>query len=62
MSSVMQDVKKLVNHLPDDANIEDVQYHLYVLEKVRKGQDDIENGRHYTTDEAKERLSRWLKP
>ena len=62
MSSVMQDVKELVSHLPDDTSIEDVQYHLYVLEKIRKGQDDIENGRYCTMDEAKERLSRWLTP
>jgi predicted transcriptional regulator len=58
----MHDVKELVNHLPDDASREDVQYHLYVLEKIRKGHDDISNGRHYTTEEASEHLSRWLKP
>ncbi|MFV9616249.1 MAG: hypothetical protein ACNYZG_09845 [Gammaproteobacteria bacterium] len=27
-----------------------------------KGRDDISNGRQYTTEEAKEHLSRWLKP
>lgn len=58
MSSIMHDIKELVNHLPDDTSIEDVQYHLYVLEKVRKGRDDISNGRHCTTEEARERLSR----
>lgn len=62
MSSAMHDVKELVNHLPDDTSIEDVQYHLYVLEKIRKGRDDISQGRHCTTEVAKERLSRWLKP
>ncbi len=62
MSSVKQDIKELVNHLPDDASIEDVQYHLYVLEKIRKGRDDIRNGRRYTTEQAREHLSRWLKP
>jgi len=36
MSSDMNDVKQLVSHLPDDASIEDVQYHLYVLEKSAK--------------------------
>lgn len=61
MSTIMNDVKALVNHLPEDSSIEDVQYHLYVLEKIRKGRDDINNGRHYTTEEAKARLSRWLK-
>ncbi len=62
MSSVMHDVKELVKHLPDDASIEDVQYHLYVLEKIRKGRDDISNGRHYTTKQAREHLNRWLNP
>jgi len=47
MSSAMHDVKELLNHLPDDTSIEDVQYHLYVLEKIRKGRDDISNGRHF---------------
>ncbi len=62
MSSAMHDVKVLVNHLPDDASIEDVQYHLYVLEKVSEGRDDISSGRHFTTEQAREHLSRWLKP
>ncbi len=62
MASVMHDVKELVKHLPDDASIEDVQYHLYVLEKIRKGRGDISNGRHFTTEQAREHLSRWLKP
>lgn len=62
MPSAMHDVKALVNHLPDDASIEDVQYHIYVLEKIRKGRDDIKQGRCYTTEEAKDRLNRWLKP
>jgi len=28
-------IKALVNHLPDDVSIKDVQYHIYVLEKLR---------------------------
>jgi len=62
MSSAIQDIKELLEHLPDDSSIEDVQYHLYVLEKIRNGQNDISNGRHYSTEEARERLSKWLNP
>lgn len=61
MQTAKQDVKELLDHLPDDTTIEDIQYHLYVLEKIRRGQEDIRNGRHYTHEEAKERLGRWLK-
>ena len=32
-----QEVKSLLQKLPDDCTIEDVQYHLYVIEKVNKG-------------------------
>jgi len=62
MINAMHEVKALVNHLPDNTSIEDVQYHLYVLEKIRKGQDAINNGKHYTTEEVKQRLSKWLNP
>lgn len=62
MINAMQEVKMLVNHLPENSSIEDVQYHLYVLEKIRKGQDDINDGKHYTTEEARQRLNKWLNP
>ncbi len=62
MSSAVQDVKDLIDHLPDDASIEDIQYHLYVLEKIRRGQADIRDGKHFSSEEARERLSKWLNP
>lgn len=61
MHTAKQDVREMLDHLPDDSTIEDIQYHLYVLEKIRRGQEDIRDGRHYTHTQAKERLSRWLK-
>jgi hypothetical protein len=62
MQTAKQDVKALLEHLPDDSTIEDIQYHLYVLEKIRHGRDDIRNGRSLTHEQAKERLEKWLKP
>jgi hypothetical protein len=35
MSNVKQDVESLLNRLPD-VSVEDIQYHLYVLDKVRR--------------------------
>jgi predicted transcriptional regulator len=61
MQTAKQDVRELLDHLPDDSTIEDIQYHLYVLEKIRRGQEDIRDGKHYTHEEVKERLGRWLK-
>lgn len=48
MHSAKQEVEELLKHLPDDSTLEDIQDHLYVLEKIRRGRDDIRNGRRLT--------------
>jgi len=60
MQTAKQEVETLLRHLPDDSTIEDIQYHLYVLEKIKRGQADIAEGRSYAQEEAKKRLSKWL--
>jgi len=62
MQTAKQEVEAMLNHLPDDSTLEDIQYHLYVLEKIKRGQKDIEQGRSHTHEEAKERLGKWLNP
>ena len=59
-ASAKQEVAELLTQLPDDATLEDIQYHVYVLEKIRRGRSDIAAGNSHTTDQARERLSRWL--
>jgi hypothetical protein len=55
-----QEVAQLLTQLPDDATLEDIQYHLYVLEKIQRGRADISAGRSYTQEQARERLAKWL--
>ncbi|MDR3417578.1 MAG: hypothetical protein P4L83_15485 [Nevskia sp.] len=55
-----QEVEQLLQHLPDDSTLEDIQYHLYVLEKIKRGRADVAAGRVYTDAEARQRLNRWL--
>jgi predicted transcriptional regulator len=55
-----QEVAQLLAQLPDDATLEDIQYHVYVLEKIQRGRADVDAGRRYTTDEARARLAQWL--
>lgn len=62
MQTAKEEVEQLLHQLPDDSTIEDIQYHLYVLEKIRRGQDDIASGRRFTHEEARERLERWITP
>jgi hypothetical protein len=44
-----QEVESLLSRLPDDCSLEDIQYHLYVLEKVRAGLESARHKRWYST-------------
>lgn len=58
------DIKKqahdVINKLPEDCSWEDVQYHLYAVEKIQNGLQSVEDGRTVTHEEVTKRLSKWL--
>ena len=60
MSKVKQEVEQLLNKLPDDCSVEDIQYHLYVLAKVRRGLEDARLNGTLSQQEVEIRLSQWL--
>jgi len=60
MQTTKQEVNDLLNRLPDDCTLEDVQYHLYVLQKIERGLKDVEEGRVYTQEEVEKKMSKWL--
>jgi hypothetical protein len=60
MSRVKQDVELLLNRLPDDVSVEDIQYHLYVLDKVLRGLEDARVNGTLTQEEVENRFSKWL--
>lgn len=60
MPTIKQEVNRILKRLPDDCSLEDVQYHLYVLQKVQRGLKDAEEGRTYTQEQIRKMMSRWL--
>jgi len=60
MSNAKQDVELLLNKLPDDCSVEDIQYHLYVLDKVRRGLEDARSNGTLSQEEVESRLGKWL--
>ena len=62
MGSPKDEVNSLLQKLPDDASFEDIQYHLYVLEKVRRGLERAGAEGSISHDAAKQRLGKWLAP
>lgn len=55
-----EEVIDMLRRLPDDLTLEQIQYHVFVLQKSKRVQEAIANGQVYTHEEAKERLKKWL--
>ena len=60
MQTAKQEVQQLLDELPDDATLEDIQYHLYVKQKVAQGLADVAAGRVLSQDEIELRFAKWL--
>ena len=55
-----QEVRLLLEKLPENCSLEDIQYHLYVRQKIEQGLADVEAGRVMSHEEVQQRLAKWL--
>ena len=53
--------QKAISNLPEEATFDDIQYELYVLECIEKGEKDIANGKVMTEAQVQQGLEKWLK-
>ena len=60
MSTAKEEVQKMLEQIPDDSSFEDIQYHIYVREKIEHGLKDIEEGHILDQEEIERRMSKWL--
>jgi len=60
MNNAKEQVASLLHKLPENCSLEDIQYHLYVLDKVRRGLEDARQQGVLRQEEAEKRLSKWL--
>ena len=60
MSPVKEAAIKLIQSLLENCTFEDIQYHLYVREKVEVGIQAIEAGKILSEEEADRRITEWL--
>ena len=58
MPQTKETVKALLDRLPDDCNLDDVLYHLYVIQAVERGLEDVVQGRVISHDAVAETLRR----
>ena len=59
MNTSKSEVESLLRKLPDNCTLEDIQYHLYVIEKIRRGIELADTQGALTQEEVERRLSKW---
>ena len=60
MTTAKEEVRRILDKLSDDASFEDIQYHIYVRQKVAQGLRDVGEGRTIDQQEIENRMGRWL--
>jgi len=59
MQTAKQDAINTIQQLPDNADTEEMIYRLYVLESIRRGQQDAANGKTQTAEEVLKDIQTW---
>jgi hypothetical protein len=58
---VKQTVREILDRLPDDCSLDDVLYHLYVVQSVGQGKRQVDTGQTASHDEVAQALrKKWL--
>ncbi len=60
MKTAKKEVRKILDQIPDDASLEDIQYHIYVCQKIERGLQDVDDGRVLSREQVEKRMSRWI--
>ena len=62
MLPAKKEVKDILDKLPDDATLEDVQYRIYIRQKIDRGLDEAAAGKTVSEEEFDKRMAKWLEP
>jgi predicted transcriptional regulator len=54
-----EEVRRLLDVLPDEASYEDLQYHIYVQQKIDRGLEAAERGDFISGEEIERRIAQW---
>ncbi len=55
-----EQMRAILDDLPADCTIEDMQYELYVLARIRRGIEAADRGELIPHEEVKRRMQKWL--
>lgn len=59
MEAIKQEALKTIHQLPDDADMDEIMYRLYLLDKIRKGREEVVQGKTLTGEQLKQEIDAW---
>ena len=62
MKPAKEEVRSILDQMPDDVSLEDIQYHIYVRQKLDKAIAQVEAGESISDEQAEARFTKWLTP
>ncbi len=62
MIPAKEEVRRLLDQLPDDTTLYDIQYHIYVRQKIDRGLNNLATGQILSEEEFDKRMTKWLEP
>ncbi len=60
MSTAKDDVRSMLNELPEDVSLEEIQHHLYVRQKVGQAREQVDADKTLSMEDVERRMSKWL--
>lgn len=59
LHTAKQEAIEAIQRLPDTADMEEIMYRLYVLENIRRGQQDAEQGKSTPAEQLLRDIQTW---
>lgn len=60
MNTVKEEIRHLLDQLPEDCTLEDIQYHLFVKEKLERSKERAKTEGTISQEEIERKFNRWL--
>ena len=59
MENLKQEALSVISKTPDTAEIDDIMYRLYMIDKIRKGKEAVQLGEVVSIEDLKKEIESW---
>jgi len=59
METLKEEAINAIGKLPETANVDEIMYRIYVIDKIKKGQEAIKEGESISVESLKKEMQLW---